>query len=210
VRSKIGVQTGATHDTSIRGHTLSGIYRRSLPGGPDHLEFHYGVVRAWQQPVEPVLLGGLGTLPMAPVTRLDGMEPEEVIRRMEERIDREPREDAGKLWSATGILMGLQYHREEVAWLLRGVRGMKESSFYQMILEEGEAKGVAKGEAKGQLKEARRILLRQGERRFGPPDQGTLASLESIGQTERIEELLDRLLDVSSWEELLSPPTEGE
>jgi predicted transposase YdaD len=134
------------------------------------------------------------------------MEPAEVIRRMQERIDREPREDVGLFWSATGFLMGLRYRREEIKGLLRGVRGMKESSFYQMILEEGEAKGLARGK----VEEARRILFRQGKRRFGPPDPETVAVIESIGQSERIEVLLDRLLDVSNRQELLASSPEGE
>ena len=186
------------------GDDLTGVYRRSLPGGSAYLEFRYDVVRAWLQPVESVLLGGLGTLPMAPVSDLAGMEPAEVIRRMEERVDRESRGDAGLLWSATGILMGLRYRREEIQELLRGVRAMKESVFYQMILEEGEARGEARGVAKGEVNEARRILLRQGQRRFGPPDPITVAMIESIDRSERLEGLLDRVLDASSWENLLA------
>ena len=196
------------------GDDLSGVYRRSLPGGAAYLEFHYHVIRAWLQPVESVLLGGLGTLPMAPVSDLAGMEPAEVIRRMQERVDAGSREDVGLFWSATGILMGLRYRREEIRELLRGVRAMKESVFYQMILEEGEARGeargVAKGEAQGKLEEARRIVLRQGQRRFGPPDPGTLATIESIESVERLESLLDRVLDVSNWEELLADSPDGE
>ena len=63
--------------------------------------------------------------------------------------------------------------------------------------------------AQGKVEEARRILFRQGQRRFGPPDQATVDAIESIGLTERIEGLLDRLLEVSNWEELLAVPPEG-
>jgi hypothetical protein len=61
------------------GDDLTGVYRRSLPGGPTFLEFRYEVIRAWEQPVESVLHGGLGTLPMAPVSNLASMEPAEVF-----------------------------------------------------------------------------------------------------------------------------------
>ena len=83
---------------------------------------------------------------------------------------------------------------------------MKESVFYQMILEEGEARGVAKGE----VNEARRVLLRQGCRRFGPSEPDIVATIEAIGSIERLEGLLDRILDVSGWEELLADSPEGE
>ena len=132
------------------GDDLTGIYRRSLPGSPDHLTFHYQVIRAWQEPVKSVLAGGLGILPMAPVSDLADMEPPELIRQMQERVDRETEVDAGRFWLATAILMGLRRYRpEEIINLLRGVRGMKESSFYQMILEEGRAGGLADGVAQG-------------------------------------------------------------
>jgi predicted transposase YdaD len=192
------------------GDDLSGVYRRSLPGRPDHLEFRYEVVRAWLQPVESVLLGGLGTLPMAPVCDLKGMEPAEVIRRMEERIDREPRGDAGLFWSATGILMGLRFRPEEITKLLRGARGMKDSSFYQMILEEGEAKGVAKGEARGKVEEARRILLIIGRDRWGEPDPRVVEAIESLDDLERVETLVKQSYRASGWEVLLPSPPVGE
>jgi predicted transposase YdaD len=145
---------------------------------------------------------------MAPVANLAEMDPVEVVRRMQERIDREPKEEAALLWSASAILMGLRFGREEITKLLRGVRGMKESVYYQMILEEGEVKG----EAKGGIKEARRILLRQGQRRFGLPDQAMVATIESTDSIDHLEGWLDRVLEVSSWEELLAslPQEESE
>jgi len=194
------------------GDDLSGVYRRSIPGGHDFLEFRYQVVRVWDQPVESVLLGGLGTLPMAPMCDLATMEPAEVIRRMQERIDPQPRETAGLFWSATGILMGLRYARNEILELLRGVRGMKESTFYQMILEEGEAKGeargeargLARGEAQGKMEEARRILFQLGKRRFGEPDPATVAAIESLSTVDEIKFLINRRDDVFSWAELFT------
>jgi predicted transposase YdaD len=204
------------------GNDLSGVYRRTLPGDHQFLEFRYDVIRAWEQPVEQVLAGGLGTLPMAPVSDLAEMEPAEVIRRMKERVERELETDPGLFWSATGILMGLRFPDEETMNLLRGVRGMKESSFYQMILREGRAEGVAEGIAEGvaqgmaqgvvegQVEEARRILLRQGQRRFGPVDQMTATMIASTDSIDRIEGWLDRVLEVSSWEELLAETPSGE
>jgi hypothetical protein len=73
-----------------------------------------------------------------------------------------------------------------IMWL--GVRGMKESTTYQAILAE----------------EARKLVLRQGTKRFGPPLESWRTTLEEITDLERLENLSERLLDVESWEELLA------
>ena len=79
---------------------------------------------------------------------------------------------------------------------------MKESTTYQAILAEGRAEGRAEGQAV----EARKILLRQGSKRFGPPDARARAAVEAITDIDRLEKLTERLLDVSSWDELLATP----
>ena len=71
---------------------------------------------------------------------------------------------------------------------------MKESSTYQAIL------------AKGRTDEARTIVLRQGGKRFGPADTRTRSAIEAIADVDRLEQLTERLLDVSSWNELLATP----
>ncbi len=76
---------------------------------------------------------------------------------------------------------------------------MKESSFYQAILEEGEAKGEAKGKAQG----ARAILLKVGMPKFGPPGPADRRVIEAIGSVESIERLIDRMALVATWAELL-------
>lgn len=55
------------------------------------------------------------------------------------------------------------------------------------------------------------VLLRQGSKRFGPPDPRIVAALGEIGELERMEQLAERLLlDVSSWDELLAAPCGGQ
>jgi hypothetical protein len=116
-----------------------------------------------------------------------------VIRRMEERLTRETTPaEAAALWTSTYLLMGLRYRPGVAAQLLRGVRAMKESSTYQAILDEGRAEGV------------RKVLLLLGGKKLGPPDARTRAAIEAITAPDRLERLTGRLLDVSSWEELLT------
>lgn len=69
---------------------------------------------------------------------------------------------------------------------------MKESTTYQFIVNEGE------------IKEARKLLLRLGAKRFGPPDAQITTSLESITDLGRLEELIERTAEVSTWQELLA------
>ncbi len=173
------------------GPELSGTYRRSLPGSGPFLEFGYAVLRIWKQPVESVLAGGLGTLPLAPVSDLATMTPAEAIARIQGRIEAQPEPLPGRLWSATGLLLGLYHPKDVVLNLLQGVQGMRESSFYQAILEEGEAKG------------ARAILLKAGMPKFGPPGPAEARAIEAIGSVEAIEGLFDRMPLVATWGELL-------
>src|SRR5262249_40857453 len=119
---------------------------------------------------------------------------------------RRARHYASEIWSATAILLGLRYSREQALQLLRGIRSMKESTVYQMILEEGEAKGLTEGRREGELAEARKFLLGLGEAQFGPPDAHVTATLEAITDVKRLEVLGKQLLRADSWEDLLGPP----
>ncbi len=77
---------------------------------------------------------------------------------------------------------------------------MRESATYQAILDEGRNEG----RDEGRTEEARRLLLLIGGERFGPPDDRIRAALESINAVERLEQLIQRLLHVSNWDELLA------
>ena len=100
--------------------------------------------------------------------------------------------------------------------MLFGIEGIEESSVYQGILRKGEAKGIAIGEAKGiaigeakgitlgEAKGIREAVLIQGRRKLGPPDERALARIAEIHDLDRLKLLLERILDVSSWHELLS------
>ncbi len=76
---------------------------------------------------------------------------------------------------------------------------MRESSTIQAFIEEGRRKGLQEGEAR----EARRIILRQGRIRFGEAGDAVRSRLEAISDLEQLELLGDRLLIVSSWDQLL-------
>ncbi len=54
--------------------------------------------------------------------------------------------------------------------------------------------------------EARRLILRLGKKRFGPPEEETEAALNRINDLEKLEELIDRVIEVGNWQELLPAP----
>ncbi len=78
---------------------------------------------------------------------------------------------------------------------------MEESATYRAIIE----KGVRKGRDLERIATDKRTLLRLGRRRFGEPDAATVAVIESIGDVQAVEQLLDRVIDVASWAELIEP-----
>ena len=161
------------------------------------------MARVWQRPVEEILTGGLGALPLAPLSDVAESELPSVIARIKEWIDAEAtREDAGKLWVSTFVLMGLRYPKETALELLRGVRDMEESSTYQYIMEKGEVKGRQEGRKEGRMEEARQMLLLVGEKRFGVSAEATRARIEALTTREEIESLVNRLFEVENWSEL--------
>lgn len=71
---------------------------------------------------------------------------------------------------------------------------MKESVTCEAIVEEGK------------IQARQEDLLRLGRKRFGPPTASTERALRNLTDLDRLARLLDRLLDVSDWEELLATP----
>jgi predicted transposase YdaD len=181
------------------------------------------VVRVWQQPVDLLLASGLTVLPLAPVSDVKEEKLPEVLIAISERLARESSpEEAATLWNATQILMGLRHSQEKVVSIIEGVsamlfgiRGIEESSVYQGILKKGEAqgiaqgivKGIAQGIAEGRIEDARENLLRLGSKKLGPPVAKVEAEIAALADLDRLHDLIDRILDVSTWDELLAPPS---
>jgi predicted transposase YdaD len=194
------------------GPELSGVLEKKWHSGEVYDWFRYHVVRVWEQPVDLLLASGLTVLPLAPVSDVTEEKLPGVLMAIADRLAREANaEEAATLWNATRILMGLRYSAEEVdsiidgvSAMLFGIRGIEESSVYQAILKKGEAKGEAKGRVEGAVDDAKTILLRQGRKRLGPPDERISGRIAEIAELDRLHVLLDRILDVSSWDELLA------
>jgi predicted transposase YdaD len=190
------------------GPDVKGIYERRYRNGDVYDWFRYDVVRIWEQPVEEILAAGLPVLPLAPVANVEPKRVPEVLLTISERFVREASsEQAATLWAATKVLMGLRYAKEQVEEFTRGVsamilgiRGIEESSVYQDIFAQGEAQG----RVEGALEEARKTLLRQGLKKLGAPSEAIEARITELVDLERLNDLLDHVLDAATWDQLLS------
>ncbi|MGH7127373.1 MAG: hypothetical protein ACREJB_18445 [Planctomycetaceae bacterium] len=168
------------------------------PLGGCRVEFAYEVIKAWELPVERVLAGGVGILPLAPIADVPQRDVPDIIGRLTERFEHElPRAEASEFWTATYVLLGLKYDQAFAQALLQGIHDiMKESSTYQAIIEEGMERGAAKAK--------RDTLILLGTRRFDAPDAGTLAAINAIADLDRLDAMLLRVLDADGWSDILA------
>jgi predicted transposase YdaD len=197
------------------GPDLTGVFEKSFPGRGQSLVFRYEVIRIWLEPPEKLLRAGLAVLPLAPVSNVAPEQLEAVVRAVAERLKREADPHVmTTLWTATTVLIGLRHPREQVKTIIEGVRdmilgirGIEESWVYQDIFAEGEAKGRAEGKAEGKaegaVEEARNAFLRMGRKKLGEPDEQVLSLLAALGDLDRLNLLLDGLLEVGRWDDLL-------
>ena len=175
---------------------LTGRYERGFPGEPFDVALRYYTLRVWEVPAARWLAGGLGLVPLAP---LGDVRPEDfpaVIARMKQRLSQEatPSQEA-QLWWWAYHLMGLRYDEALIETLLQGISAMEESVTYQAV--------IRKGEARGKTEEARKMVLLMGRSRFGEPPPEAVAALEALTDVSQLEELGVRLLQATSWQELL-------
>jgi len=144
---------------------------------------------------EQLLLGDLGTVPLATLCKLP-VDSEaglaQVVQNVVERLLAEaPPDQARRLLTAAFVLTGLRVPREKARQLFRGVEAMQESDTYMAIIDEGRELEVKK------------IIVWQGEKRFGPIGDDKRAILTAIVDVERLEKMVRSLHDLESWEELL-------
>lgn len=174
---------------------VNGTLRRSLPDGTCYNEFRYHVIRVWELPVETVMAGGLGTLPLAPLSGVPESELPSIIERIKTRVDREIQspDDRKEFWESATFLLGMRVPWSVVKTLLQGALNMKESSVIQGLLEEGAQQG--------RIDEARKFLSRLAEHQFGRATPLVLDQINSVSDPELLEELGIRIKEVSSWEQ---------
>ena len=178
------------------GPELSGVLRQQSPDGRCRLEFCYHLVRAWEWDTEAILAGGVGLLPLAPLSALELDQIPIIVERLKQRVDPAAvTAEISELWTSAAIMAGLRFPWELIKHCFGGITAMCESSTIQAFIEEGRQEGRAG--------EARRIILRLGGIRFGEAGDAVVSRLDAISDLEKLEQLGDRLLIASSWDQLL-------
>jgi hypothetical protein len=162
----------------------------------EYLRFRYEVVKLWEQPLDQLIRGPLGTVPLALLTDEAQSQLPTLIRDIDQRARKETKSARknAEILTACDLLLGLRYNREQVAQFFQGVRGMRESSTYQAILDEGK------------VDNAQEMIRDLGTDRFGKPRRNDLKLLRAITDIERLKRIHRRILSAADWADLLSTP----
>jgi hypothetical protein len=188
----------ATHSSQ------TGTIRYEARPGRGIMNYGYELLRLWERPVEAFLTGGLGTLPLAPLSKLpEGIPREDAQHRVVEEVIRRLQQEAtpemvGRLLMAAFVLGGLVIDRSQLRTLFQGVRPVRESEAYQMILDEGREEGEIRG--------VQRTLIHLARHKLGEPDEAALCALKEITDLDRLDRMSVRLFEVGTWAELLQTP----
>lgn len=185
---------------------LTGRYDRVGVSGNPIRTFHYHVVKVWERPVDFWLNAGIALAPLAMLSDEASGDLDRTLDRLRGRMRDEGVEEpvTGTLLGSSYVLCGLRYDPERIAQMYRRLNMlMEESTTYQWIVQQGVAKGRNEGRNEGRTEEAKKLLLRQGTRRFGVPSSVSVAALNEIADLNRLEQLADRIFDATSWDDLL-------
>ena len=170
--------------------------------------FLYYMLRIWEIDAEAFMNGPLLLMALAPLARVKDEDLPGLIQRMQNRAHLESgAEFEREFWTGVEVLLGLRLEESDARRLLEGIFQMldlSESTTYQAILREGEAKGEARGEARGEVIGKRSLLLRMGSKRLGAPGRSQIARVEALTSVSELDRLADRILDVESWDDLLA------
>lgn len=184
---------------------LTGELNLTGADGRSYLTFRYTVVRVWQESVDAFLSAGLGLAPLALLTNEADADLPTAFARFRDRL----RADAvtGKLEKtligSTFVLCGLRYEGERIAELYQTMSlTLEDSATYQLIHK----KGVAQGVAQGVIQEAQALILRLGAKRLGVPPAEVEVAVRAVTDHARLERMADRVLDATTWDEILNTP----
>ena len=204
------------HKLPVR--SVAFLFRPQAASGPtgylterldDHswIEFSYRLVRLWEIPVEELLAGPVGMLPLAPLAT-NPSDISAVVSRVNRRLRAElPPAEVREMLQCTRLLMGLRFNDQLVESLMGTLAEvLEDSSTYQSTIRRGFTKGreegLAEGIAQGAVAGQRQLILRVGIEKFGPPVESVEKRLQAIFDLDQLVVVATRLIKAQSWEEL--------
>ena len=158
------------------------------------------------------MASGIGALPLVLLTDEATGQLGTLVDRIDARLRAEqvPNADRVFLLTCGYILLGLRYDGEEIRNAYTRVRGMKESSTYREILEEGEIigreKGLEKGREEGReegvLKTRQTTLLDILRDRFGDVPAEVESRIRAVTEAARLQHAILRAIRISTIDDL--------
>ena len=88
----------------------------------------------------------------------------------------------------------MRYDKAYLKGLIKGVRAMRESAMYELVLDEGRAD------------ERRNLIWEVGEERFVAPSAEAAATLSAVLDLDRLGRIRKRLFQANDWNDLLATP----
>ncbi|HEY9809797.1 MAG TPA: DUF4351 domain-containing protein [Halomicronema sp.] len=126
-----------------------------------------------------------------------------MLSQVAEQVDRiESVSERQNIATCSGILAGLRFQKKLLQQLFRSDI-MRESVFYQSILEEGLQQGLQEGRQEGKQQEAASLIIRLLSRRLGAVDEALQKQIEGLSLTT-LENLAEALLDFSQKSDLIT------
>ncbi|MFM9964540.1 MAG: PD-(D/E)XK nuclease family transposase [Planctomycetaceae bacterium] len=103
-----------------------------------------------------------------------------------------------------GLVMLSLDEQKQHEYTRRRLWEMDQRAYIDGATKKGRTEGLVKGRTEGLAEGALAILLRVGTRTLGHPPAEVLAHLKAVETVAELEALMDRLLEISSWDELLA------
>ena len=167
----------------------------------------FRVINLWEVEAELVFERSLNTLmPFVPILKGGGEEP--VVRRALEVLRQD--EQLNQMEPLLAFFASFVMDTELVAQIVRwDMTVLRESPWYQEILQQGEqkgkaegiAEGIAEGRTEGRTEEGRSLVLRQLARRVGTLPASVAAQVQAL-ELPQLEALGEALLDFAQLSDL--------
>ena len=159
----------------------------------------YRVINLWQVEAHLVFQTQLDTLlPFVPI--LKGGGTPEVVQRALVQLQKD--DDLVELESLLGFFASFVLDTGIVQKIMRwDMTVLRESPWYQEILQEGESLGLEKGLEQGLEQGERSLIIRQLTRKIGVISAETISRIQSLS-LDQVEELGDALLDFNQPDDL--------